>query len=52
MGALSDDMDPDLADLLASLSVRRQGDAVNLRVALSADFITALFGDGDLLSRD
>ena len=53
MGALSDDMDPDLADVLASLSVRREGTTISLRAVLPSEVITSLFGDdGGLFHSD
>jgi|SaaInl4_135m_RNA_FD_contig_61_639326_length_6761_multi_5_in_0_out_0_2 hypothetical protein len=52
MGALSDDLDPDIADVLASLSVGRQGDTVSLRAVLTSEFITSLFGGAAPFHRD
>ena len=45
MGALSEDLDSDLADVLASLSVGRQGETVSMRAVLSQELIASLFDD-------
>lgn len=48
LGALSRDLDPDLGDFLASLSLRRDGAVVSLRAVLTPEFIATLLDQGDM----
>jgi len=53
LGALSNDMDPVLSDVLASLSVRRSENVLDLRVVIGPEFMKSLLGSGDMpLLRD
>jgi hypothetical protein len=53
LGALADGLDPILSDVLASLSVRRADNVLDLRVVITPEFMSSVLGSGDMpLFRD